>query len=63
MGGPRCSVKRSSCAGGSAGPFPQIQGNASCSVQASLGSKWANKNGSWRGALDLVSSLHTDCAS
>jgi len=35
-------------------PFPDIRGNASCSVQASLGSKWEHGNGTWRAVLDLV---------
>ncbi len=34
--------------------FPDIRGNASCSVQASIGSKWEHGNGIWRAALDLV---------
>ena len=38
--------------------FPDIRGNASCSVQASIGSKWEHGNGIWRAALDLVRALH-----
>ena len=43
--------------------IPDIRGNASCSVQASLGSKWEHGNGTWRAALDLVgtaSYMHED---
>ena len=51
----------SACAGSQSGnsspqaSIPDIRGNASCSVQASLGSKWEHGNGIWRAALDLVS--------
>lgn len=34
--------------------IPVIQGNASCSVTASVGNSWEHGNGTWRGAVDLV---------
>ena len=37
--------------------IPDIRGNASCSVQASMGSKWEHGHGIWRAALDLVNLL------